>query len=171
MTDIAQAPQDLAAAYAAADTLRRERRLDVALDAFTALLPPLEAGDDAMLLGKAYDHAATLAARLKQWDVVEILARRAIARLPDLAAGHTRLGEALLSTGRQLEAQTALATALALDPDDGEARVLQHLASRPADAARKVARTRPWPVRQSLFEQPDELIRRYLLRGHPADLA
>jgi hypothetical protein len=171
MTDGSPTAQDLATAFAEADALRRERRIDVALEAFVALLPALEAGDEEALLSKTYDHATTCAARLKLWDRVETLARRAIARQPALAVAHTRLGEALLSTGRREEARPALAEALALDPDDGEARVLQHLAAAPANSDRKAPRTRPWPVRQAAFEDPDDLIRRYLLRGHPADLA
>ncbi len=174
--DASPTADNLAAAYAEADALRRERRIDVALEAFVALLPALEAGDDEALLSKTYDQAATCAARLKLWDRVEALARRAIARQPALAVAHTRLGEALLSTGRREEARPALAEALALDPDDGEARVLQHLAAaRPqanlATGERKAPRTRPWPVRQAAFDDPADLIRRYLLRGHPADLA
>ncbi len=168
--DGSQTPQDIAAAYAAAGVLRRERRIDLALDAFIALLPALETGDNEGLLAKTYDHATTCAARLKRWDTVEAVARRAIGRQPRLAVAHTRLGEALLSTGRREAAQAPLAQALALDPDDGEARVLLHLASVPASHARKAPKTRAWPVRQPLFEDPAALIYRYLLRGHPADL-
>jgi hypothetical protein len=162
---------DIAALYAEADALRRERRIDVAMEAFLAVARLAEQEEAGDWIDKAYGQALNCAVRLKLWELAETVARRAIALRPHLAIAHARLGEALIAAERRDDAVVALEQALALDPADEDARVLLHLARRPPAPARPVRRTRAWPVRQAAFDDPADLVRRYLLRGHPAEFA
>jgi hypothetical protein len=158
-------------AYANADALRRERRIDLAMEAFVALARRAGEAGEAQWRDRAFGQALNCAARLKLWEFTESLARRAIAANPDLAIAHARLGEALIAAERRGEAVASLQQALALDPADEDARVLLHIARRPPAPPQAAPRTRVWPVRQAAFDDPAELVRRYLLRGHPAEFA
>jgi hypothetical protein len=102
------------------------------------------------------------------WPQKERLARRVIELMPGDPLGHHHLGEALLRQDRIEEAETELQTAIALDPEAEDSRLLLMMARKRVavpDASRK--RAKPWPDRQQLFEDPRRMIERYLLRGYP----
>ena len=101
------------------------------------------------------------------WSETERIARRTTELFPEDSFGHRHLGEALFRQGRTIEAQAELETAIRLDPEDGEARMLLMVARRPGVALSARRQVRTWPDRQPAFDDPRNLLERYLLRGYP----
>ncbi len=96
----------------------------------------------------------------------ETMARQMIAEFPGLGRAYQGLAEAQLQLGLRDEAQANLITALELDPElDGARALMQALRAEPA--APSSARPRSWPKRQASFDDPSELVRRYMLRDRP----
>jgi hypothetical protein len=112
----------------------------------------------------AYKRALRCLIRTGSWDEIETVAAEALVRFPDLAAVYQHLGEARLARGDREGAQTALSDAVRLDPTQADARALFQLANdKHAPRKRGPRRPRPWPKRVEDFEEPVELIRRFLV--------
>ena len=149
--------------------LRRERRLREALDLFKDVLSGRHGDLGAKHPQWAYIQALKSCTRLQSWSEAEELARQAIRSIPKFAYGQQCLGEALLHLGRPTEARAALKRALKLDPDLDSAHALLQLVTAGGVQATPAARPRPWPKRQADFDDPRELIQRFLLRRRPRD--
>jgi tetratricopeptide (TPR) repeat protein len=145
--------------------LRNERRYDEALDVLQTVIAAPLAPKKAR---RAFSLALTCEAKLNDWPGLEGVARQAIAGFPDWGEFPRRLGEALMRQGRLSEAQTALQRAIELNSRDQEAPLLLELCRPPVDAPESPpARIRQWPGRAVYFENPRELIRRFVLGRAP----
>ena len=153
--------------YQQALAARRERRLGEAVALYRAALMHPEGGLSRKQRRWAYVQCLKCLTRLGMWDKAEKLARNAALKFPKLAYAHQCRGEALIQLGRISEAEAELRRALEVDPEqDGARALLQALRVPPKRAGRR-ARPRSWPTRQAAFDDPRELIRRYLLRDRP----
>ncbi len=154
-------------AYRRGIDLWRAGELQEALDLLEAVLEGRRGPIDENVRQKLLSRLLVFVSRVS-WPDTERLARRAIELYPRHAMGHTRLGEALFQLGRPSEAEAALEKAIALDPEDDEARWLLIAARRGTGLARaKPLRPRPWPDRQQYFDDVSALVERYVLRGYP----
>jgi tetratricopeptide (TPR) repeat protein len=151
--------------HQATDLLRRGESA-AALDLFKAVLDgahgPLTRSLARRLLKRLLN-----AAGYEGWAEKERLARRAVELLPDEAFFHVHLGEALLRQGRGGEAEASLQAAIALEPENGDARLLLDLARRGLGEGLASPRPRPWPQRQHAFDNLRGAIERYVLAGYP----
>lgn len=160
-------PQDRAGAEAVLDRavlLRNERRYKEALESarsiFSSPLPQKQ-------VRRAHSLALTCAAKTSDWPMLEGIARQAIALYPAWPEFPRRLGEALMRQSRFSEAETALQTAIELNPGEREAPLLLELcraSARPAPSGRRIA---PWPGRQAFFDNPRKMIRQFVLGRSP----
>ena len=104
--------------------------------------------------------------QIHDWAELDQLARLAVHRYPEAAWAHRYLGEAQFRQGRMKKAIATLETAIGIDPNYVEARVMLE-AVRRRDAAPVKARLRAWPSRQRAFAKPRELIQQYVLKALP----
>ena len=102
---------------------------------------------------------------LKRWPEAEALARIACAQIPDAWWAFTGLGEALLRQGRRREAIGALTRAIEMAPEREEPRAILEAAR--SGATLRPRRVRGWPARREAFDDPRDLVERYVLRGLP----
>jgi hypothetical protein len=169
MAEAERAIESVDEAFERAVRLRQERRLEEALDAFSALAEGRAGPLDQARLHSSFYQALKCAARLRRWNQLEDLGGKAAARFPDQALGPRYLGEALMNLGRPDEASAAFETAIRLDPEDEASRALLHLLQLgPAPEGRR-PKLRAWPTRKASFEDAAGVIRRSLLRGLPTD--
>jgi len=158
--------------YERAVWLRNNKRPREAAELFVELFTGRHGVLDDKRTRHAYSHALNCTTRLLDWPLTEAIAREAIARIPLQRKGqpsqvggvYAYLGEALMRQDRLDEAQSALATAIELEPEAKEARLLLELL-RTRDAAPRAPKVAAWPGRQKAFEDPRQLIARYLLRA------
>lgn len=98
------------------DCLMQQHRHAEACEAFEALEAAADPDPEALL-----QHASTLIALMRFGDATRVLLA-ALAQAPGLARAHALLGSALRDQGLKREAVQCLLTAIALEPDNLEAR-------------------------------------------------
>ncbi len=151
------------AIFECAVRLRTDRRYAEALgmvrNVFGGAAPALAP----KLLRRAYSLALTCAVKLKNWIEVEALARNAILCFPEWAEYQRRLGEALLRQERFPEAEVALQAAMDLNPVEQDAPLLLELCRSRIKPQPLRARIAPWPGHNAIRDDPQRLIRRYVL--------
>ena len=117
---------------------------------------------------EAHQNALWCLVQTQDWTGLDELARLAIHRYPEAPWPHRYHGEALYRLGKVKKAIAALKTAIGIDPEFTEARVVLEAVARRGLAAPR-ARPRPWPGRQRAFAKPRELIEQYVLKGQPGE--
>jgi hypothetical protein len=150
-----------------ATALYKARELTKALPVYLEVIAsaPAEAEQH---LPNIYGKALFCSARLQDWPKTETLAREVVSRYPTFSPGHRYLGEALLAKGESSSAVEALQKAVELSPAQREAMELLRLARK---GQAPVAHKKPkiWPTRQSDFDDPAALIRKFLVRGRDTE--
>ena len=121
------------------------------------------------ILVRSYRRVLKTQVDLGRWPDVLATSEAALGRFPEDAEILWRLGEAHYFLGRRADALTAFERALALDPDMAEARTAVSLLRDDVQAPAAPRQVRPWPKRQSDFDEPRRLVAKYLLRGRAAD--
>ncbi len=146
-----------------ADQLRSAKRLRPAVELIIQIIDgrggPLAESE----LNDAFNKAMEWSSRLHDWPLTETLARRAVAQFPRSPRARLHLGEALYHQSRLDEAAEALDRAVELAPERPEARVLRDLLQRDLEPSLGPPRLRAFPKRIESFEQPRDVIRRYVL--------
>ncbi len=159
--------------YERAAWLRNNKRHREAAELFAEIFAGRHGALDEKRIRHAYAHALYCTTLLRNWPLTEAIAREAIARIPlqrkarpeQVGRAYAHLGEALMRQLRLEEAHAALAVAIELEPEAKEARLLLELLRTQSEAAPRPPKVAVWPGRQKAFEDPRQLIERYLLRA------
>jgi hypothetical protein len=147
--------------------LQAAKRTTEALEAFRSYLssaPPRH-----RFVENAYAGILWCQSALSQWSEVIPLAEAVLSDFPDSAEVMYFLAQALLITGRRTEALEIAERAVHSNPGHLEFRTLLIIAKGQEGHSARPAPVRPWPRKNSNFEDPAALIRAYLLRDRIAE--
>ncbi len=114
----------------------------------------------------AHNKALWCLSQLQRWAELDELGRLGVDRYPDIGWPLRYRGEALFRIGERGAALACLEKAVELEPDESDARVMLEIVRR-ADPIVRNKRAVGWPARQRSFDNPREVVERYVLRGLP----
>jgi tetratricopeptide (TPR) repeat protein len=166
---LSDANPDAIAAFLRGIELMNQKRRQEGLELLREVIAGRHGPPNDEVLLRSYQRVMRTMADLSQWSELRSMAEAASARFPEDADARRRLGEALYFTGKLQEAEAALQAAVEIDPDFAEARSALVLLRESRDAAPTKRTLRPWPTRRAHFDEPRQLINKYLLRGRPVD--